>query len=406
MKKISGNPYLLRTNEKIMIDSIPLDELIEEYKTPLLIFLEERIRDNIKSFFNFFNEEFENFQCYYSLKANYLTEICKIVCSEGIGVKAVGWLELKLALKLGFSPNKIIVGGPYLPDMLIESCIKNKIKEIIIYSLNDLKKINKIAQKFNYVQNICIRVISQKYQSKLGIRFDENQIKNLKEALSLYKNVKITSILSHFGTQMNNIEQFEKNVKSLVSNLKILLENNVLIENINLGGGFPEATVMKRDQLMKIANLIKENFNKSNLILPNISFEPGRYFVGDAGLFLSKIIRVSEDRWIFIDIGNHICPKFARCSLRFYNASLIDEPHKYKTSIAGIVPTDQDVLAKNYFFTQDLREEDNVIITNTGAYCLTFSNRFPYVLPTIILVKGESVKKIFDPNFDKDFSLS
>ena len=385
MKKISGNPYLLRTNEKIMIDSIPLDELIEEYKTPLLIFLEERIRDNIKSFFNFFNEEFENFQCYYSLKANYLTEICKIVCSEGIGVKAVGWLELKLALKLGFSPNKIIVGGPYL---------------------NDLKKINKIAQKFNYVQNICIRVISQKYQSKLGIRFDENQIKNLKEALSLYKNVKITSILSHFGTQMNNIEQFEKNVKSLVSNLKILLENNVLIENINLGGGFPEATVMKRDQLMKIANLIKENFNKSNLILPNISFEPGRYFVGDAGLFLSKIIRVSEDRWIFIDIGNHICPKFARCSLRFYNASLIDEPHKYKTSIAGIVPTDQDVLAKNYFFTQDLREEDNVIITNTGAYCLTFSNRFPYVLPTIILVKGESVKKIFDPNFDKDFSLS
>jgi diaminopimelate decarboxylase len=406
MKKISGNPYLLRTNKKILIDSIPLNDLIEEYKTPLLIFLEERIRDNIKSFFNFFNEEFENFQCFYSLKANYLTEVCKIVCSEGIGAKAVGWPELKLALKLGFSPNKIIVGGPYLPDMLIESCIKNKIREIIIYSLNDLKKINKIAQKFNHVQNICIRVISEKYQSKLGIKFDDNRIKNLIEALSLYKNVKITSLLSHFGTQMNNIGQFEKNIKSLVSNLKILLEHNILIENINLGGGFPEATVMKRDQLVKIAKLIKDYFKKSNLILPNISFEPGRYFVGDAGLFLSKIIRVSEDRWIFIDIGNHICPKFARCSLRFYNATLIDEPHKYKTSIAGIVPTDQDVLAKNYFFTEQLREEDNMIITNTGAYCLTFSNRFPYVLPTVILIKGESVKKIFDPNFDKDFSLN
>lgn len=249
MKKISGNPYLLRTNKKILIDSIPLNDLIEEYKTPLLIFLEERIRDNIKSFFNFFNEEFENFQCFYSLKANYLTEVCKIVCSEGIGAKAVGWPELKLALKLGFSPNKIIVGGPYLPDMLIESCIKNKIREIIIYSLNDLKKINKIAQKFNHVQNICIRVISEKYQSKLGIKFDDNRIKNLIEALSLYKNVKITSLLSHFGTQMNNIGQFEKNIKSLVSNLKILLEHNILIENINLGGGFPEATVMKRDQL-------------------------------------------------------------------------------------------------------------------------------------------------------------
>jgi diaminopimelate decarboxylase len=205
---------------------------------------------------------------------------------------------------------------------------------------------------------------------------------------------------------MNNIGQFEQNVKTIIFNLKLLLENKIFIENINLGGGFPEATVMKRDQLIKIARVIKDYFKKSNLNLPNISFEPGRYFVGDAGLFLSKIIKVSEDRWIFIDIGNHICPKFAKCSLRFYNASLIDEPHKYKTSIAGIVPTDQDVLAKNYFFTQKLREEDNVIITNTGAYCLTFSNRFPYALPTIILVKGESVKKIFDPNFDNDFSLT
>lgn len=405
MRKISGNPYLVRNNKKILIDSIHLDKVMEEYKTPLLIFLEERIRDNIKSFFNFFSSEFENFQCFYSLKANYLTEICKIICSEGIGAQAVSLPELKLALNIGFSPDKIIVGGPYLPEVLIESCVKNKIKEIIIYSLSDIKKINNIAHKFNHVQNICIRVISQKYQSKLGIRFDDNLIKNLKDTLSVCKNVKLTSMLSHFSTQMNNIEQFEQNVESVISNLKLLLENNIFIENINLGGGFPEATVMKQTQLIKIAKLIKDYFKKSNIILPNISFEPGRYFVGDAGLFLSKIIRVSDERWMFIDIGNHICPKFAKCSLRFYNASLIDEPHKYKTSIAGIVPTDQDVLAKNYFFTQQLREEDIVIITNTGAYCLTFSNRFPYILPTIIVVKGKTVKTIFDPNIDKDFSL-
>jgi diaminopimelate decarboxylase len=406
MKKISGNPYITKTDQTILIDLIHLDKLIKDYKTPLLIFLEKRIRDNIKSFLNYFSEEFDKFQCYYSLKANFLTEICKIVCSEGIGAKVVSWPELKLALNLGFHPDRIIVGGPYLPDMLIESCIKNKIKEIIIYSLSDLKKINDIAQKYDHVQKICIRVISQKYQSKLGVKFDDNQITILKDALLHFKNIKVTSLLSHFGTQMNNVEQFEQNVKALISNLKLLLDNKIILENINLGGGFPEATVMKRDQLMKIALLIKDYFKKSNLALPNISFEPGRYFVGDAGLFISKIIKVSDDRWIFIDIGNHICPKFARCSLRFYNASLIDEPHKFKTSIAGIVPTDQDVLAKNYFFTEMLREDDNIIIANTGAYCLTFSNRFPYVLPTIILVKGETVKKIFDPNIDKDFSLN
>jgi len=406
MKNISGNPYLIRNNGEVLIDSIPLDKIIEKYETPLLIFLEKRIRDNIRTFINIFNEEFENFQCFFSLKANYLPEICRIVCSEGIGAKAVSLPELKLALKLGFSPDKIIVGSPYLPSALIELSIKNKVREIIIYSIKDLKKINIIAQKFNHVQNICIRVNSQKYDSKLGIKFDENKIKLLEKSISTYENIKITSILSHFGTQMNNIEQFEKNIKSLILNLELLLKHDIFFENVNLGGGFPEATVMAQNQLKKIAEMIKISFKKSNLKCPKICFEPGRYFVGDSGLFLSKIVKVSDDRWIFIDIGNHICPKFARCSLRFYNATQIDEPHKYKTSIAGIVPTDQDVLAKNYFFTQDLREEDNVIVTNTGAYCLTFSNRFPYPLPIIILINGDKIKKIFDPNFDKDFSLN
>ena len=105
MKNISGNPYLINKNGKILIDSIPLGKIIEKYETPLLIFLEKRIRDNIKSFTRIFNEEFESFQCYYSLKANYIPEICKIVYSEGIGVKEVGLPELKLALRLGFSPS-------------------------------------------------------------------------------------------------------------------------------------------------------------------------------------------------------------------------------------------------------------------------------------------------------------
>ncbi|MFW9972097.1 MAG: hypothetical protein ACFFDF_18045, partial [Candidatus Odinarchaeota archaeon] len=138
----------------------------------------------------------------------------------------------------------------------------------------------------------------------------------------------------------------------------------------------------------------------------HIYFEPGRYFIGDAGLFISKIVKTGENRWIFLNVGNHICPKFARCSLRFYNATQIEKPHKYKTSISGIIPTDQDVLVKDYFFTESLLQGDKVLITNAGAYCLTFSNRFPYLLPKIILINKESIKEIFNPNTDGDFSLN
>lgn len=406
MKNISGNPFLKRASDGIFIDSVAFNEIVKQFKTPLLIFLENRIRENIKTFVKIFSSEFENFQCFYSFKANFLSQICKIVLSEGIGAEIVGLPELKLALKLGFPTNKIIIGGPYLSKELIQLSIKNHVKEIIIYNIDVLKKINYIAKKFNYIQDICIRVNSQKYNSKLGVKFNEGKLALFKNIIKDYQNIKIKSILSHFSTQMNDIKQFRKNIRAIASNLTLLSDHGIDIKDINLGGGFPEATVMPQDQLKHIAKEIKMALEEFEVHYRNIYFEPGRYFIGDAGLFISKIVKVCEDRWVFLNIGNHICPKFARCSLRFYNASQINEPHKYKTSIAGIIPTDQDVLAKDYFFTENLSEGDKVLITNTGAYCLTFSNRFPYSLPRILLINDTNIKQVFNPEIDKDISLN
>jgi len=395
----------MKEEKSLIIDQISFEEIKKKSSTPFMIFLENRLRENINIFKEVFNSEFNNFQCFYSFKANYLSEICNIVCSEGVGAEVIGLLELNLALKLGFPPGKILVGGPYLPKELIEKSIKNKVLEIIVYNLNDLYKINKIAKNYDIIQNICIRVRSQKFNSRLGIEFNETSILTLKTILNECKHIKISTILSHYTTQMNDTNQFKKNIESLVQNIKKLSSIGIEIENINLGGGFPEAATMKEDRLKKIANFIKNTIENSGIKYKSIYFEPGRYFVGDAGVFIAQIIQVSEDRWIFLNIGNNICPKFARSTLRFYNVSKIYDSHKYKTSIAGIVPTDQDVLAKDYFFTEKNDEGDYVLITNVGAYTITFSNRFPYALPKIFLIKESNIQLIFDPQIDKDFSL-
>jgi len=408
MKKIAGNP-LIKTDSKgrIFVDLVSLEDFLKNFDTPIMIFLENRIINNVNTFQNVFKSIFgENkFFCFYSMKANFLPEICQIISSLGIGSEIIGLPELKLALKNGFPPEKIIIGGPYLPKNVIFESVKNNIKEIIVYNLNILKFIDLIAQKSGKIQNICLRVNSEKFNSRLGVKLNEKNLEKIKNIIKECKNIKITTILSHYTTQMNNIEKFLKNIEIISENVKKLREIGINIENINLGGGFPEATIMKETQLIGIARSMKKTIESSNIEYNQIYFEPGRYFVGDAGLFLTEIINVNEDRWIFLNLGNNICPKFAKCSLRFYNISQINKPHKYKTSIAGIVPTDQDVLAKDYFFTEEINENDKVLITNVGAYALTFSNRFPYTLPKMFLVKDKNYKLIFDPNVNHDISL-
>lgn len=408
MKIIAGNPYLRKENGKVLIDLVSIDDFLGKFQTPIMIFLENKIRENLTIFKDVFNSIFnnKNFQTFYSLKANYIPDICKIINSERIGAQIVGLPELKLALQVGFPANKIIVGGPYLPKELIEKSIERQVKEIIVYNLNDLEHINSIAQKFDIIQDICLRVNSKKYNSKLGVILDRKSLKMLRNLINKHRNIRITTVLSHYSSQMNDFDQYEKNIQAIAENIKNLSKINIKCENINIGGGFPEATVMPKNRLENIAINIKTTIDNLGIDYEHIYFEPGRYIVGDTGLFLTKIIKVSEDRWIFLNIGNHICPKFARCSLRFYNISQINEPHKYKTSIAGIIPTDQDVLAKNYFFTENLIEEDVVLVSNIGAYTLTFSNRFPYSLPKIFLVKGNNFRQIFDPSIDHDISIN
>lgn len=406
MKKISGNPYLNKKEGELLIDNVLLKEILKTYTTPVIIFLENRIRNNINTFLKVFKSAFNNFQCFYSFKANFLPEICSIVQSEGLGAELIGLPELKLALKLHFPPDKIIVGGPYLPQELIEKCVQEKIKEIVVYDMNDLIRINSIAKNSQIVQDICLRINTQKYGSKLGILLNHSNIMKLKKIINECENLKITTLLSHYSTQMNNFELFKKNVNILLDNIKILSDAGIKIENINLGGGFPEAVIMPENQLREVATKIKSLISNFEINIKNIYFEPGRYLVGDAGLLTAKVIRVTDDRWIFLNIGNHICPKFAKSSLRFYNATRIEEPHKFKTSIAGIMPIDQDVLAKDYFFTNNLKEGDIIVVTNIGAYNLTFSNRFPYLLPNIILVKNKTATNIFNPLVNCDFSIN
>jgi len=257
MKKIAGNNYLKKEKEKVLIDSIPLDNFLKESPTPIMIFLENKIRDNINTFNDVFNSVFNNFQCFYSFKANYLPEICEIIHSEKIGAEVVGLPELKLALKLGFPPSKILVGGPYMPKELIETSVANHVKEIIVYNLKDLEKINSSAFDDGFTQDICIRVNSQKYGSRLGVVFNEPNLKRLSNILNKCHNINLNSLLSHYGTQMNNIEQFKKNIQAMAKNLKNLKKIGVTIKNINLGGGFPEATVMPQDQLKIIAQEMK-----------------------------------------------------------------------------------------------------------------------------------------------------
>ena len=178
------------------------------------------------------------------------------------------------------------------------------------------------------------------------------------------------------------------------------MENNLSSELINLGGGFPIASVMKEKRLVEIfqeiySTLKNEGYGKIKCI-----FEPGRYIIGDAGCCISKVIKTNingkknKNNYIIVDSGTYILPRFAKNPLRFYCLNRPLSHYNFPIDIFGIIPSEDDVLVKNYNFIDSIKVGDYILITNCGAYSYTFSNRFPYSPPNHYIINGSIIKNL------------
>ncbi|MHA1719650.1 MAG: hypothetical protein ACTSWX_06835 [Promethearchaeota archaeon] len=401
-----GNKFLNIKENELFIDEIKVSNLIQEFGTPSFIFLQKKIEDNIKKIFECFSSVFPKSQGFYSTKANFIPEIINVVKNQKFGAEIVGQPELRILKKIRFPFDNVIAGGPYLPNEFLVDIIKNQVKYLVIYDLDDIPRIQKTIQDSgNYKQEILIRIQTQKYTGRLGIVLNTKNLKKLQILLNSSPNLQYVGLLAHRGTQLNSLNDYLINFKLLIEsalNIKNLLGLDTSI--LNIGGGFPNSDSLKKNQLITILQKLKKLLLENNLNSCTIFYEPGRFIVGDSGFSVASVIKYDKShKTAFLDIGNNYIPKFMKSSLRFYNVSKIFENPNEPIDFMGNIPSEQDILVKNYNFTPSIQREDKILIANVGAYALTWSIRFPYPKPSIIFIKPDKIELLHDRNIQSDF---
>jgi diaminopimelate decarboxylase len=240
-----------------------------------------------------------------------------------------------------------------------------------------------------------------------GIQFTSENIDEIINQLALYPQIELFGIASHRGTQLNTEKEYLENItflKEIASQIES--KSEIKVKSFNIGGGFPNADSLHNDQLTKILTQVNSNLNENAPNNYSIFYEPGRYIVGDTGFCIAKVLKYNKDsKTVFLDIGTQFIPKFMKSSLRFYNLDNLAESPNTSVDLMGPLPSDEDILIKNYFFPPTIHPGDRILIANVGAYALTFSTRFPYPIPSIMTIKGKDYKYIRTPQSSSDFSL-
>ena len=388
---------ILFKNQKPFIEGVCLDELTSTIETPFYVYSQKSITDSYKKLKHSINAKI-----FFSVKANSNQAIISLMKSLGAGVDVVSAGELERALNAGISPHKIIFEGVGKSMNDIEYAVYNNIRQINIESMEELYMINSIGQKNKKKIVIGVRlnpdidseshskISTGKKTDKFGISF--NLLPDLCSEIKKLEQIQLNGISCHIGSQIHNIKIFEKVFSKMKKATEIIRDNNLSINHLDLGGGF--GVVYNKEEelnLKELSSLINSFFKDQPY---DISFEPGRYLVANAGVIITKILitkKNESENFLITDAGMQTLLRPAIYNA-FHNIVALTNSNKDKIqyTIAGPICESSDILAKKIILSHQ-QTGNYLAICDTGAYGAVMSSNYNTKgLPAEILISNNN----------------
>jgi len=395
-------------HNNLYCESVNIEGLAGKYGTPLYVYS----RNTLISHYRKIKEAFSpiNPMICFSMKANSNLAICKALVREGAGLDVVSGGELYRAFKTGVSSRKIVYAGVGKTEKEIEIAIRHHIFFFNVESIPELELINRAAGRLGIRQKAAIRINpdikagTHKYittghgENKFGIDF--KTAKKIFLRKSRYKDLNISGIHIHIGSQIVDAGPFVRAIERIAGFIKDLENHGVAIRWLNIGGGL--GIIYSRERPQTAKEYAKAVLPVLKKVKANIILEPGRFIAGNAGVLVTRIQYIKETlskNFAIVDAGMN---DLIRPSLyEAYHEILPVKSSSYSCSkeirvfdVVGPICESGDFLGKDRKFIS-LREGDLLSVMGAGAYGFSMSSNYnSRPRPAEVMVEGSKTKLI------------
>ena len=387
-----------------MIDGIKVDDLIDQFGSPLYIFSEREIRKSMEEIKRAFSVRYHKTQMAWSYKTNYLDSVCRIFHQEGSWAEVVSGFEYDKALRNGVKGENIIFNGPGKSASDLEKAARNG-SFIHIDHMDELFLLSEICNSKEIEARVALRVnmdigINPRWD-RFGLNYENGEAWDAINRIMINPRLKLMGLHTHIGTYMMNTDSYRiaaTKLADLAYNISVKFE--YYIAYIDLGGGFASRNTLKGAYLSgedttpsfdEYAEAITSALINSRIRpdkLPTLILETGRAIIDNAGYLAGTVIankRLSDGkRATIIDIGVNILFTAFWYDHKIHpvnsHSGLVEE-----TAIYGPLCMNIDVVRSSLMFPA-LKRGDRIVITKTGAYNITQSQQFINLRPAIVLI--------------------
>ncbi|HKW94427.1 MAG TPA: type III PLP-dependent enzyme [Methylomirabilota bacterium] len=314
--------YFAASGSELCPGGVPIGRLVERYGTPLFVYdteVMDRKWDLLRMTLP------PEFSITYSVKANPNVDVLRHMLGKGAGLEVASGGEILRAISAGCAPSRILFAGPGKLEAELELALSHGIGEVHVESLLEAERIVRIARRLGTRGRTAIRVNpageAQGGAMRMGGKpapfgIDEETIDPVLNLLVSEPAVEFRGLHLFSGTQI-----LDHGVLAAQYRLGIEIARRVArrvgrpLATLDFGGGlgipyFPTESELDMGKLREeLESLVADIAGDPLLDGTQLLVEPGRYLVGEAGVYVARIndIKVSRGKTFYILDGgmNH-----------------------------------------------------------------------------------------------------
>ena len=388
-------------NGELYCEGVPLAEIADQVGTPVYVYSTATMCRHVEAL----REGLAGLRdplIAYAVKANPNTAVIATLAKSGMGADVVSGGEYRRAIAAGVDPARIVFSGVGKTEEEMRLALQGGLFQFNVESLAEAEMLSAVAVSLGLTAPVGFRVnpdVGAGGHAKITTGSAENKFGiAIGEALEIYASaaafpgLNIQGVAVHIGSQLTSLEPLER-AFTRVGELIVMLRNaghDILIADLGGGLGVPyDADHPMPPTPAEYGAMVRRVTEGWNV---RLVFEPGRLIVGNAGVLLSRVIRVKPgvtDPFVILDAAMNDLMRPALYDAWHRIEAVSPNGGKGRANVVGPVCETGDTFATG-------REMDNVaagdlvVFRTAGAYAAAMAGTYnTRPLTPEVLVDGD-----------------
>lgn len=287
-----------------LFDGVDLQALALRVGTPSYVYSASAIRGRIDDLRGALHG-LDAHVCY-AAKANSGLAILRLMADAGLGADIVSGGELWRCLRAGIPAARITFSGVGKTADELAAGLAAGIERFNVESEDELRLLEQVAAGKNATAHASVRVnpdvdahthakiSTGKAENKFGVSLDE--ARRWFAGATVLHHVRLDGLHVHIGSQMLELGPLRLALARIATLWRELAAGGHAIASIDVGGGLGVCYRAGHDHPVPArdyADAIREALSGFN---GRILLEPGRWLVAEAGVLLTRVVRIKQGR--------------------------------------------------------------------------------------------------------------